>query len=65
MADKSDLVLGLFAGFVIGFLIATWLTKTGILAAPTPTTKKEYGVKYEYDAQGRLTTVLPVPVPGG
>jgi len=65
MADKSDLVLGLFAGFILGFLIGTWLTKSGLLggltAQPTP---KQYGVKYNYDEKGRLTEVLPVPTPG-
>jgi len=65
MADKSDLVLGLFAGFILGFLIGTWLTKSGLLggltaAQPTP---KQYGVKYEYE-DGKLVAVLPVPVPG-
>ena len=65
MPDKSDLVLGLFAGFILGFLIGTWLTKSGFLGGlgvqPTP---KQYGVKYEYNQNGKLIAVLPVPTPG-
>ena len=60
MPDKADLLLGLFAGFVIGFLVGMYLTRTGALAAQP----KQYGVKYNYDAQGRLTEVVPIPVPG-
>lgn len=63
MADKSDLVLGLFAGFIIGFLIGTWLTKSGYLGLAQVQPAKQYGVKYEYE-NGKLAAVLPVPVPG-
>ncbi|MEM2385416.1 MAG: hypothetical protein QXO67_00385 [Candidatus Bathyarchaeia archaeon] len=63
MADRADLLLGLFAGFIIGLLVGTWLFKAGILAAQ-PAQPKQYGVRYEYDEKGRLTNVIPVPVPG-
>jgi hypothetical protein len=54
----------LFAGFVIGFLVGMYLTRTGVLAAQ-PATAKQYGVQYQYDKEtGRLVQVLPVPVPG-
>jgi len=65
LADKADLVLGLFAGFVIGFLIGMYLTRAGVLAAaPTTAAPKQYGVQYQYDEKGNLKQVLPVPVPG-
>ena len=64
MTDKADLVLGLFAGFVIGFLIGMYLTKAGILAPAAAAPSKQYGVKYEYSADGKLIAVLPVPIPG-
>jgi hypothetical protein len=66
LTDKVDLVLGLFAGFVIGFLIGVYLTRAGVLAATTPTTaaSKQYGVQYQYDEKGNIKQVLPVSVPG-
>jgi len=64
LPDKVDLLLGLFAGFVIGFLVGMYLTRTGVLAAPSAA-PKQYGVQYQYDKEtGRLVQVLPVPVPG-
>lgn len=61
MVNRADLMLGLFAGFVIGLLVGVWLFKAGILATQPA---KQYGVRYEYDEKGRLTNVIPVPVPG-
>lgn len=67
MTDKSDLVLGLFAGFVIGFLIGTWLTKSGYLGLAQAQVQpaKEYGVQYQYDEKGNIKQVLPIPIPTG
>jgi Na+/glutamate symporter len=67
MAEKVDLLLGLFAGFIIGSLVGIWLTRVGFLKAETTQPQpqqKQYGVQYQYDEQGRLKQVLPVPIPG-
>jgi hypothetical protein len=65
LPDKTDLLLGLFAGFVIGFLVGIYLARAGVLGAPSTAAPKQYGVQYQYDKEtGRLVQVLPVPVPG-
>jgi len=61
--DKEPIYL--FVGFIVGFLIGMYLTRTGAIGGVTAAAPRKvvYGVEYQYDEKGNIRRVLPVPVP--